>query len=48
MLEENNKMVLEITELVNRVKYNLSKEINNKIIYVYWNIDKIVVSKVCL
>lgn len=29
MLEENNKMVHEITELVNEVKYNLSKESNN-------------------
>lgn len=29
MLEENNKMVHEITKLVNEVKYNLSKEINN-------------------
>ncbi len=44
MLEENNKMVHEITELVNEVKYNLSKEINNKIIYVYWNIGRIIVS----
>ena len=40
MLEENNKMVHEITELVNEVKYNLSKEINNKIVYVYWNIGR--------
>lgn len=44
MLEENNKMVHEITELVNEVKYNLSKEINNKIVYVYWNIGRIIVS----
>ena len=44
MLEENNKMVHEITELVNEVKYNLSKEINNKIMYVYWNIGRIIVS----
>lgn len=29
MLEENNKMVNEITELVNEVKSKLSKEINN-------------------
>ena len=35
MLENNNKIVHEITKLVNEVKYNLSKEINNKIIYVY-------------
>lgn len=33
MLEEKNKMVNEITTLVNEVKYNLSKEINNKIVY---------------
>lgn len=44
MLEENNKMVHETTELVNEVKYNLSKEINNKIVYVYWNIGRIIVS----
>lgn len=44
MLEENNKMFHEITELVNEVKYNLSKEINNKIVYVYWNIGRIIVS----
>lgn len=34
MLEENNKMVNEITTLVNEVKSKLSKEINNSIIYV--------------
>lgn len=44
MLEENNKMVNEITELVNEVKYKLSKEINNTIVYVYWNIGRIIVS----
>ena len=44
MLEENNKMVNEITTLVNEVKSKLSKEINNSIVYVYWNIGKIIVS----
>mgnify|MGYP001062475114 CR=1 FL=1 len=44
MLEKNNKMVNEITELVNEVKSKLSKEINNSIVYVYWNIGRIIVS----
>lgn len=33
MLEKNNKMVNEITELVNEVKSKLSKEINNGVVY---------------
>lgn len=44
MLENNNKMLNEITELVKKTKGKLSKEINNSIIYVYWNIGKIIVS----
>lgn len=45
MLEkENSKMIQEITNLVNEVKSNLSSEINKSIIYVYWNIGKIIVS----
>ena len=45
MLEkENSKMIQEITDLVNEVKSNLSSEINKSIIYVYWNIGKIIVS----
>ena len=32
------------TDLVNEVKSNLSSEINKSIIYVYWNIGKIIVS----
>ena len=45
MLEKNNiKMIQEITDLVNEVKSNLSSEINKSIIYVYWNIGKIIVS----
>ena len=44
MLEENNKMVDEITSLVNDVKSKLSKEINNSIVYVYWNVGRIIVS----
>ena len=44
MLEKNNsKMVQEITSLVNEVKSNLSSEINKSIIYVYWNIGRIIV-----
>ena len=44
MLEDNNKIVNEITELINEVKYKLSKKINNSIVYVYWNIGRIIVS----
>ena len=45
MLEKNNsKMIQEITNLVNEVKSKLSSEINKSIIYVYWNIGKIIVS----
>lgn len=44
MLENNKKMIDEITELVNEVKYNLKKEINSSIIYVNWNIGRIIVS----
>ena len=45
MLEKNNsKIIQEITNLVNEVKSNLSSEINKSIIYVYWNIGKIIVS----
>ena len=44
MVETNNNMVKEITELVNEVKRRISNEINKSIIYVYWNIGKIIVS----
>ena len=45
MLEKNNnKMIREITDLVEKVKSNLTNEINKSIIYVYWNIGKIIVS----
>ncbi len=45
MLEEvNNKMIKEITELVNQTKINVIQEINKSIVYVYWNIGKIIVS----
>ncbi len=45
MLETNNlKMIQEITNLVNEVKSNLASEINKSIIYVYWNIGRIIVS----
>lgn len=45
MLQQTNiKMIQEITELVNQTKSNLVNEINKSIIYVYWNIGKIIVS----
>ena len=45
MLEKNNaKMIAEITNLVNEVKAKLANEINKSIVYVYWNIGKIIVS----
>ncbi len=45
MLEKNgNKMIQEITNLVEEVKSSLSNEINKSIIYVYWNIGRIIVS----
>ena len=37
-------MVNEITKLVHEAKNKLSKEINNSIVYVYWNIGRIIVS----
>ena len=48
MLEGNNKMVNEITTLVNEAKSKLSKEINNSIVYVYWNIGRIIVSNLLI
>lgn len=44
MLENNNKIINEITELVNNAKNNLASEINKSVIYVYWNIGRIIVS----
>ncbi len=45
MLEKDNaKMIEEITNLVNEVKSKLANEINKSIVYVYWNIGKIIVS----
>ena len=45
MLEKNNaKIIAEITNLVNEVKAELANEINKSIVYVYWNIGKIIVS----
>ena len=45
MLEKNNgKVIEEITNLVNEVKSNLVNEINKSLVYVYWNIGKIIVS----
>ena len=43
MLEKNNNMALEITNMVNEAKNNLAKEINKSITYVYWNIGRIIV-----
>ena len=37
MLEEvNNRMINEITKLVNQTRTNLARKINSSIIYVYW------------
>lgn len=45
MLEKNNEiMVKEITTLINEVKSNLANEINKSILYVKWNIGRIIVS----
>ena len=45
MLEKNNEiMVKEITDLINKVKSNLVNEINKSIVYVKWNIGRIIVS----
>lgn len=45
MLEKDNaKMIEEITNLVNEVKSKLANEINKSIVYVYWNIGKIIVT----
>lgn len=45
MLEEiNNKIINEITELVNKTRTNLAQEISKSIVYVYWNIGRIIVS----
>lgn len=38
MLEKNNKMISEITELVTKVKNELANEINKSVVFVYWNI----------
>ena len=43
MLVKNNEIALEISQMVNEAKNNLAKEINKSIIYVYWNIGKIIV-----
>lgn len=45
MLEEvNDKIVKEITELVNKTRTSLIQEINKSIVYVYWNIGRIIVA----
>ncbi len=43
MLEKNNTMAVEITNMVNEARNNLTKEINKSITYVYWNIGRIIV-----
>lgn len=43
MLEKNNILALEISNMVNEAKNNLAKEINKSITYVYWNIGRIIV-----
>lgn len=37
-------MINEITELVKKTKSDLAIEINKSIVFVYWNIGKIIVS----
>lgn len=45
MLEKaSEQMIKEITNLVNETKSKLRSENNNSIIYVYWNIGRIIVS----
>ena len=44
MLEKNNKMINEITELVTKVTSELANEINKLVVFVYWNIGRIIVS----
>lgn len=44
MLENNDKIIEEIRVLVSEAKSNVAKEINKSIIYVYWNIERIIVS----
>ncbi len=45
MLENvNNKMIEEITNLVNQMQSKLAIEINKSIVDVYWNIGRIIVS----
>jgi len=44
MLEKNNNMINEITELVTKTKNELTKEINKSIVFVYWNIGRIITS----
>jgi len=43
MLEKNNQMALEISEIVNETKSKLAKDINKSITYVYWNVGRIIV-----
>ncbi len=43
MLEKDKTIALEIANMVNEAKSNLAKEINKSIIYVYWNIGRIIV-----
>ena len=37
-------MINEITELVTKVRNELANEINKSVVFVYWNIGKIIVS----
>ena len=43
MLEKNNEMAFEITNMVNEARKRLANEINKSIVYVYWNIGRIIV-----
>lgn len=41
----SEQMIKEITNLFNETKSKLRSEINNSIIYVYWNIGRIIVPR---
>ena len=42
--KSNTEMIKEITSLVEEVKSNIANEINRSIVFVNWNIGRIIVS----
>ena len=46
MLEKNNKMISEITELVTKVKSELANEINKSVVFVYWTMVKLQLERI--